>query len=87
VRIKIIDKSSNELEALIDVADDKDLMQISKKWNFDWKSMIGEDASFFKLTYQTEIQGLVKLAFENNEYLVLKNIEVHPSNYGSCLLT
>ena len=35
------------------------------------------------LTYNEQIQGLIKLEEENESYYVLKNVEVAPWNYGS----
>jgi len=83
VQIKLKDKQGEEFVAQVDRFIKSDLKLINKKWKFNWKQLFNTEAKFFKIVFNGEIQGVIKLEEENSSYYVLKNIEVAPWNYGS----
>jgi len=82
VQIKITNQKGKKFDAVIRYADAEDLNSLHD-WKFDWSALYTDDSIFFKLSYNSQIQGIIKLEEENDQYYVLKNIEVAPSNYGS----
>lgn len=53
------------------------------KWKFDWKSLHSKNAQIFKLEYEEEIQGLLKMTQVEEGYYEMSNLELAPKNYGS----
>jgi len=83
VQVIIKNRTGEQLYGNIRSATKLDLEKVSKNWKFDWPLLYSKDSKFFRISYENEIQGLIKLEEENESYYVLKNIEVAPSNYGS----
>ena len=81
--IKIKNKQNEEFIAKIEDFVSNDLKLLSVNWRFNWRELYNENALFYKITFEEQIQGIVKLEEENEAYFVLKNIEVAPWNYGS----
>ena len=52
-------------------------------WKFDWKSLYSKNSLVFKLSYEEEIQGLLKMAKVDEGYYEMSNLEISPKNYGS----
>ncbi len=53
------------------------------EWKFDWKSLHTKNAQIFKLCYEDEIQGLLKMTQVDEGYHEMSNLELSPTNYGS----
>ncbi len=83
VQVKIKTKQNKEYEALIEQFVKSDLRFVNKDWKFKWKQIFQPKVLFYKVLFENQIQGIIKLEEENEAYYVLKNIEVAPWNYGS----
>ena len=83
VQIKIKNSGSKEFIAQIEQFSKVDLKFIKSDWKFNWKQLYSSKAKFYKVNYDNQAQGIIKLEEENDSYYVLKNIEVAPWNYGS----
>jgi len=83
VKISIKDSGGKVYDGFIELADQIDVSTLDKQWKFDWEEIYVQDQLTFKLVKDEEIQGLLKLEWENEEYVIMKNIEVSPSNFGS----
>lgn len=81
--MRLFDNNGGFVDASLEIANHHDLAQTSNSWQFSWVDLQSDDSWFYKVNIDEEIQGLIKLELENNQYLVLKNIEVSPSNFGS----
>ena len=53
------------------------------KWKFDWKALHTKNSQIFKLVYEDEIHGLLKMTQVDEGYYEMSNLELSPSNYGS----
>ena len=60
-----------------------DMPNSASDWNFDWKSLHNKTALVFKVIYEDEIQGLLKMSRLEAGYYEMTNLELAPSNYGS----
>jgi len=83
LKVKIKNRRKAEFDAEIILATSNDLKSLSNDWKFTWRKLVNSKAIFYKLVFNDEIQGLIKLEEENELYYVLKNIEVSPLNFGS----
>lgn len=83
MKVSIKDIKSYEYDGYITEAFKSDIQELSKRWKFKWLEIFTDDGLTFKIVKDNEIQGLLKLEWENDEYVIMKNIEVSPSNYGS----
>ena len=81
--VSIKDLNKNEYDGYIIEASKSDILGLSKKWKFNWTRIFADDHLTFKIVKDNEIQGLLKLEWENEEYVIMKNLEVSPSNFGS----
>ncbi len=61
----------------------KEIPKRSSNWKFDWKSLYTKDSLIFKLSYEGEIQGLLKMSKIDEGYYEMSNLELSPMNYGS----
>ena len=52
-------------------------------WKFDWKSLYSKNALIYKLSYESDIQGLLKMTKVDEGYYEMSNLELSPENYGS----
>lgn len=58
--------------------------ELSKtKWKFDWLSLQSKNSILFKIEYEEEIQGLIKMTKVNEGYYEMSNLKLSPENYGS----
>ena len=83
VEVKIRNTRNNKFIAQIEEFRKTDLKRITGDWQFNWKQLYNSTAKFFMISYEDQVQGIIKLEEENESYFVLKNIEVAPWNYGS----
>ena len=60
----------------------KDLPKTDSGWNFDWKSLYTKNSLVFKLTYEDDIQGLLKMTKVDEGYYEMSNLELSPKNFG-----
>lgn len=82
MKIKILDtKRKKSVVARISKISKKELPQT--KWKFDWKSLHTRKSKVFKLTYENEIQGLLKMTKVDEGYYEMPNLELSPENYGA----
>jgi hypothetical protein len=81
--VSIKDRRDKTYTAQIEEFTKPDLKKLSSEWKFNWKQLLNTQGYHFMLTYNEQIQGLIKLEEENESYYVLKNVEVAPWNYGS----
>ena len=83
VQVKIRNSRKKEFTAQIEQFTRTDLKLIKSDWKFNWKQLYDSKAKFYKVNYEDQTQGIIKLEEENDLYFVLKNIEVAPWNFGS----
>ena len=84
MEVNLIDnKRKKSVTGLISKANIKDMPSLQLKWKFNWKSLYSANSRIFKLTYEGEIQGLLKLTEINEGYYEMTNLELAPKNYGS----
>ena len=83
MKVSISDIKRAKYDGYIIEASKDDISKLSKKWKFNWSNIYLDDQLTFKIVKDNEIQGLLKLEWENEEYVIMKNVEVSPSNYGS----
>jgi len=83
VQVKIKNKQNKGFTAQIEQFLKSDLKLINKEWKFNWKQLFSSEAQFYKIVFEDEVHGIIKLEEENSAYYVLMNIEVAPWNYGS----
>ena len=74
-------KRKKKIVGAISLASKKELPET--KWNFDWKSLSIKNSQIFKLEYEEEIQGLIKITQVDEGYFEMSNLELSPENYGS----
>ena len=83
MKISIKDSKGKEYDGFIEQVDEIDIRSLSRQWKFNWEEIFQPDQLTFKLVKDEEIQGLLKLTWENDQYVIMENIEVSPSNFGS----
>ena len=83
MKISIRDSNERKYDGFIEEAGEIDIKSLSPQWKFKWEEIYQSDQLTFKLVKDEEIQGLLKLTWENDEYVIMENIEVSPSNFGS----
>ncbi len=83
VKISIKDSIGSQYDGFIEQAVESDIRSLCKQWKFNWEEIFQSDQLTFKLVKDEEIQGLLKLTRENDQYVIMENIEVSPSNFGS----
>ena len=65
------------------LATKKNLPKSKTKWQFDWKTLYSKDSLIYQLTYEAEIQGLIKMTKVDEGYYEMSNLELSSKNYGS----
>ena len=84
MKVNLYDNKRNKkVIGQIASASKKDMPGSRSKWNFNWKSLYVKNSLVFKLTYDSEIQGLLKMIQVDEGYYEMSNLELSPSNYGS----
>ena len=88
MEIKIIEASTKKkIDAVIEIAEFKDMPKKKDGWNFNWRSLFKtEGAEFYKLTINEQektIEGVIMLSLMNDEMMYMNNVEIAPHNYGS----
>jgi hypothetical protein len=70
VKVSIKDISEKEYNAYIEKASNKDIINLTNEWKFNWNEIFKNDELTFKITKDNDIQGLLKLKWENSEYVI-----------------
>lgn len=83
MKVSIKDIQGKEYDGYITAATKEDIVNLNKSWKFNWSEIYKDDQLIFKTIKDDEIQGLLKLEWENDAYVIMKNVEVSPSNYGA----
>jgi len=82
VKVNLYDNTRKKnIEGVISKAHKKELPKAN--WKFDWKSLHAKNSKIFKLEYEGEIQGLLKMTQVDEGYYEMSNLELAPANYGS----
>ncbi len=82
MKVKIYDNSRKKnIVGYISLAEKKELPKT--KWKFNWSSLCTKESLIFKLEYEEEIQGLLKMTKVDEGYYEMSNLELSPMNYGS----
>lgn len=81
--VSIKNRQNKEFVAKIEEFYKRDLKMVTSNWKFNWKQLYEPTAKFYKVLFDEQIQGIIKLEEENQEYYVLKNIEIAPWNFGA----
>ena len=82
MKVKLYDNSrKKDIVGSISSALKKELPKI--KWKFDWKFLCAKNSKIFKLEYEEEIQGLLKMTQIDEGYYEMSNLELSPINYGT----
>jgi len=82
VKVNLYDnKRRKNIVGLISKAYKKELPKA--KWQFNWKSLCNKNSQIFKLVYEDEIQGLLKMTQVDEGYYEMSNLELAQGNYGS----
>ncbi len=74
---------SKDIRGRISEAVKSELPNSSSNWKFDWGSLVVKKSLIIKLTYEEEIQGLLKMSKLDEGYYEMSNLELSPENYGS----
>lgn len=82
MNVILIDQTNNEFIAEINIARKKELSTL-KEWNFNWAELHSKKGKIYRLKLKSEIVGLIKLEWQNEEHFTLANIELSPINIGS----
>lgn len=82
MKVSIIDKNNITYDGFIYEATEVDIQKLPQNWKFDWSTIFQSDRLTYKIVKDDEIQGLLKLEWENEAYVIMKNIEVSPENCG-----
>lgn len=83
MKVSIRDTNGKEYDGYIIEASEEDVIHLIKSWKFDWSEIYRNDHLTFKLVKDNKVQGFLKLEWENDKYVIMKNVEVSPSNYGA----
>jgi len=84
VKVNLFDNARKKsIVGIISKALKKELPLKSSKWQFDWKTLYSKGSLVFKLTYEDEIQGLIKMTKVDEGYYEMSNLELSHENYGS----
>ena len=82
MKVKLYDNSRNKnIVGSISLATKKELPKT--KWKFDWNSLHSKNSKIYKLEYEEEIQGLLKMIQIDDGYHEMSNLELAPVNYGT----
>jgi len=82
VKVNLYDNARRKkIEGVISKASKKELPK--SKWKFDWRTLHTKNSKLFKLEYEDEIQGLLKMTQVDEGYYEMSNLELAPANYGS----
>ncbi len=82
MKVNIFDNSrKKKIVGLISLALKNELPRTM--WKFDWISLYTKNAQIFKLEYEREIQGLLKMTQVDEGFYEMSNLELSPENYGS----
>jgi len=85
--IQLKDVANNKLvDALISLADLKDLPAENDRWNFDWEQLFKLGDTCFKIVLVSSpeiIEGLMVISVINDEMVYINNIESAPHNIGA----
>ena len=84
MKINIYDNTrQKKVVGVISNAIKKDLPKTKSDWKFNWISLCSKNSLVFKLSYEDEIQGLLKMSKVDEGYYEMSNLELSPGNYGS----
>jgi len=84
VKVNLYDNiRKKNIVGIISKAIKKEMPKSKFNWNFDWKSLHVKNSLVFKLSYEEEIQGLLKMTKVDEGYYEMSNLELSPENYGS----
>lgn len=82
VKVKLFDnEKGKEVVGTIAKALKKEMP--TSNWQFDWKSLYSKNSLVYKLSYEREIQGLLKMTKVDEGYYEMSNLELSPENYGA----
>lgn len=82
MKVNLYDNARRKkIEGVISKASKKELPK--SKWKFDWRTLHTKNSKLFKLEYEDEIQGLLKMTQVDEGYYEMSNLELAPANYGS----
>ena len=83
MKVNIFDNTRKKrVVASISKASKKELPKPNSDWKFNWKTLYSKNSLIFKLTYEDEIQGLLKMTKVDEGYYEMSNLELSPINYG-----
>lgn len=82
MKVNLFDnKRKKKIVGFISEANKQELIEL--EWQFDWNALITDNSKIFKLVYEEEIQGLLKMTKVDEGYYEMSNLEISPENYGS----
>ena len=82
MKVKLFDSTRNkEVVGTITKALKREIP--TSLWQFNWKSLYSKNSLVYKLSYEREIQGLLKMTKVDEGYYEMSNLELSPENYGS----
>lgn len=84
MKVNLYDKTRKKnVFGVISKAYKKEMPKSNSKWNFDWKALFSKNSLVFKLSYEDELQGLLKMVKVEEGYYEMSNLELSPENHGS----
>lgn len=84
VKVKLYDNHRKKrIVGIISNALKKELPGKTSSWKFNWKSLYSQNCLIFKLSYEDELQGLMKMTRVDEGYYEMSNLELSPENYSS----
>lgn len=83
MKVFIYDNSKNkEVLAEIEITKKSEMPSKSKGWKFSWRTLSEDKSIIYKLSYESEIQGLLKVKKVEDGYIEMSNLELAPHNFG-----
>lgn len=84
MKVFILDSTTNRnVLAQITKAKKSEMPKKSEGWSFGWKKLYEKDALVYKLSFENEAQGLLKLKKIEESFYEMTNLELKSSNMGS----
>lgn len=84
MKVFILDSATNRnVLAQITEAEKSELPKKNEGWSFGWKKLYEKEALVYKLSFENEVQGLLKLKRIEDSFYEMTNLELKSSNLGS----
>lgn len=83
MNVSISDIYGNLYDGLLIECSKEDVINLDGSWKFNWKVIYSKEKLIYKVVKNNLIQGLLSLEWDNDQCIVMKDVEVAPTNFGS----